>query len=161
MRVIICGAGQVGYNIAAYLAREENDVTVIDTKAPLIGKINDDLDVNGLVGHASNPDTLNAAGAGDADMIIAVTQSDEVNMVACQIGHSLFGIPKKIARIREQAYLQPAWSNLFSRAHMPIDVIISPEVVIANDIYQRLAVPGTTYVVSVAEGRSLSHWRHL
>ncbi len=154
MRVIICGAGQVGYNIASYLAREENDVTVVDNKPDLIAKVNDDLDVNTIMGHASNPDILDAAGAKDADMIVAVTQSDEVNMVACQIGHSLFGIPKKIARIREQAYLQPAWSNLFSRAHMPIDVIISPEVIIAKDIYQRLSVPGTTYVTEMAEGKA-------
>ena len=153
MRVIICGAGQVGYSIAAYLAKEENDVTVIDSDVQTIAQINDNLDANGIVGHASNPDVLSAAGANDADMLIAVTRSDEVNMVACQIGHSLFGIPKKIARIREQAYMQPAWSNLFTRAHMPIDVIISPEVAIANDIYQRLAVPGTTYVASLAGGR--------
>ncbi|MEZ5813527.1 MAG: Trk system potassium transporter TrkA [Alphaproteobacteria bacterium] len=152
MRVIICGAGQVGYNIAEYLAREENDVTVVDLRGELIARINDELDVNALYGHASNPDVLKAAGANDADMIVAVTQSDEVNMVACQIGHSLFGIPKKIARIREQAYLQPEWSNLFSRAHMPIDVIISPEVIVAKDIYQRLAVPGTTFVNIVADG---------
>ncbi|NCT40880.1 MAG: Trk system potassium transporter TrkA [Alphaproteobacteria bacterium] len=153
MRVIICGAGQVGYNIASYLSREENDVTVVDNDRDLIARINDDLDVNGMVGHASNPDVLSAAGAKGADMIIAVTQIDEVNMIACQIGHSLFGIPKKIARIRQQAYLQPAWANLFSRSHMPIDVIISPEVIIANDIYQRLSVPGTTYVKKIADGR--------
>jgi len=152
MRVIICGAGQVGYNIAEYLAREENDVTVVDLRRELIARINDELDVNAIYGHASNPDVLKAAGANDADMIVAVTQSDEVNMVACQIGHSLFGIPKKIARVREQAYLQPEWSNLFSRAHMPIDVIISPEVIVAKDIYQRLAVPGTTFVNIVADG---------
>jgi trk system potassium uptake protein TrkA len=85
-------------------------------------------------------------------MIVAVTQSDEVNMVACQIGHSLFGIPKKIARVREQSYMKPEWSNLFSRSHMPIDVIISPEVVVAQDIYQRLAVPGTTFVNVLADG---------
>ncbi len=154
MRVIICGAGQVGYNIASYLSREENDVTIIDKNPRLIAKVNEDLDVSGIVGYASNPDTLNAAGAKDADMIVAVSRSDEVNMVACQIGHSLFGIPKKIARIREQAYLAPAWSNLFSRAHMPIDVIISPELVLANDIYQRLSVPGTTFVISLAEGKA-------
>jgi trk system potassium uptake protein TrkA len=153
MRVIICGAGQVGYSIASYLTNEENDVTVVDHKPELISQINEDLDVNGIVGHASNPDILNAANANDADMIIAVTQSDEVNMVACQIGHSLFGIPKKIARIRDQSYLQPAWSNLFSRAHMPIDVIISPEVVIAQEIYKRLSIPGTTHVSELAGGR--------
>lgn len=151
MRVIICGAGQVGYSIASYLAREENDVTVIDYDPQLVSQVNEELDVNGIVGHASNPDVLNRAGANGSDMIIAVTLSDEVNMVACQIGHSLFGIPKKIARIREQAYLAPAWSNLFSRAHMPIDVVISPELVIAKDIYQRLSVPGTTYVITLAE----------
>jgi len=154
MRAIICGAGQVGYSIAAYLAREENDVTVVDNDPGLIAQINDDLDVNGLVGHASNPDVLSAAGASDADMIIAVTRVDEVNMVACQVGHSLFGIPKKVARVREQSYLQPAWSNLFSRAHMPIDVIISPELEIARDIYQRLAVPGTTYVSALADEKA-------
>lgn len=151
MRVIVCGAGQVGYNIAEYLAKEENDVTVVDLRRELIARINDELDVNALYGHASNPDILKAAGANDADMIVAVTQSDEVNMVACQIGHSLFGIPKKIARVREQAYLQPEWSNLFSRAHMPIDVIVSPEVIVAKDIFQRLAVPGTTFVNIVAD----------
>ena len=152
MRAIICGAGQVGFSIASYLSKEDNDVTIIDTDPKLISQINEELDVNGLVGHGSNPDIMQAAGANDADMLIAVTHSDEVNMIACQIGHSLFGIPKKIARIRNQTYLDPAWSNLFSRAHMPIDVIISPEVVIANDIYQRLAVPGTTYVATLAEG---------
>lgn len=150
MRVIVCGGGEVGYNIASYLSREENDVTVIDNRSSIIDMLNEELDVNAILGHASNPDVLSAAGANDADMILAVTQSDEVNMVACQIGHSLFGIPKKIARIREQAYLDPAWSNLFSRAHMPIDVIISPEVIIAQDIYQRLSVPGTTFVISLA-----------
>ncbi len=152
MRVIICGAGQVGYNIAAYLSKEENDVTVVDLRQDLIARIHDELDVNAILGHASRPDILKAAGANDADMIVAVTQSDEINMVACQIGHSLFGIPKKIARVREQSYLQPEWSNLFSRAHMPIDVIISPEVIVANDIYQRLAVPGTTFVNVIADG---------
>ena len=89
MRVIICGAGQVGYNIAAYLAKEENDVTVIDSKPQVIAEVNEELDVKGIVGHASNPDVLSAAGANGADMIVAVTQSDEVNMVACQIGHSM------------------------------------------------------------------------
>lgn len=153
MRVIICGAGQVGYSIASYLSREENDVTVIDTHAQRISQINDELDVNGIVGHASNPNILNAAGANEADMIIAVTKSDEVNMVACQVAHSLFSVPRKIARIREQSYLDPSWSNLFSRSHMPIDVIISPEVIIAKDIYQRLSVPGTTYVISLAGGK--------
>ncbi|MCB9989120.1 MAG: Trk system potassium transporter TrkA [Rhodospirillales bacterium] len=153
MRVIICGAGQVGYNIASYLAREDNDVTVVDCDRHLIERVNDELDVNALLGHASDPEVLSMAGASDADLIVAVTDQDEVNMVACQVAHSLFGVPKKIARIREQSYLNPAWSNLFSRAHMPIDVIISPEIEVARSINQRLRIPGTTSVVSLAEGK--------
>lgn len=149
MKVIICGAGQVGSNIASSLVREGNDVTIIDGNPQLIAEINDELDAKGIVGHASSPDSLKAAGAQDTDLLIGVTSSDEVNMMACQIGHSLFGIPRKIARIRQQFYLQPEWSNLFSRAHMPIDVIISPEVSVAEHIYQRLGIPGTTYVATL------------
>lgn len=151
MRVIICGAGQVGFSIAAYLSREDNDVTVIDLRPELVAQVNDTLDANGIIGHAANPDILELAGAKDADLLIAVTHSDEVNMVACQVGHSLFSIPKKIARIRDQTYLKPEWSNLFSRAHLPIDVIISPEREIADAIYERLRVPGTTNVVPLAD----------
>lgn len=153
MRVIICGAGQVGYSIAAYLAREENDITVIDTDPKRIGQVNGELDANGIVGHATNPDVLTQAGAGQADMIIAVTSSDEVNMVACQVAHSLFNVPRKIARIRERAFLDPAWSNLFSRAHLPIDVIISPEVEVAKTIAKRLSVPGSTHLIPLADDR--------
>ncbi|AEP09603.1 Trk system potassium transporter TrkA [Micavibrio aeruginosavorus] len=153
MRVIICGAGQVGYNIAAYLSREDNDVTVIDILPDLVAKVNETLDANGIVGHASNPDVLSAAGAADVDLMIAVTQSDEVNMVACQVAHSLFNVPKKIARVRDRAYMKPEWSNLFTRAHMPIDVIISPEMEVAHAICERLRVPGTTNVMRLAEGR--------
>lgn len=152
MRVIICGAGQVGYNIAAYMAREDNDITLIDTDSYQIAKINDELDVNAIVGYASHPDTLDMAGAQEADLIIAVTHQDEVNMVACQVAHSLFGVPKKIARIRNAAYMDPAWSNLFSRSHMPIDVIVSPERETARAIAQRVTIPGTTNVISLADG---------
>lgn len=153
MRVIICGAGEVGYNIAAYLSREANDVTVIDIKPEMIARVNMDIDANGIVGSASSPEILNAAGASDADMIIAVTEHDEVNMVACQVAHSLFNVPKKIARIRDQVFRDPAWANLFSRAHMPIDVIISPEIEVAEAFETRLSIPGTTSVSPLAEGR--------
>lgn len=153
MRVIICGAGQVGYSIASYLAREENDVTVIDLDRNAIEEVSETLDVNAMVGHASDPEVLAAAGARDADLIVAVTDLDEVNMVACQVAHSLFGVPKKIARIRNKGYLGPEWANLFSRAHMPIDVIISPEREVARSIGQRLRIPGTTSVVPLARGR--------
>ena len=131
MKVVVCGAGQVGYNIARYLAGENNDVTVIDQRPELVRKIGDSLDVKALVGFASHPDMLERAGAPDADMVIAVTLADEVNMVACQVCHSLFNVPTKIARVRHQSYLKPMWRDLFSRDHLPIDVIISPEVEVA------------------------------
>lgn len=153
MRVIICGAGQVGYNIASYLSREDNDITVIDNDHAAISKVNDTLDVKAIAGHAAHPDTLASAGASDADMVIAVTHTDEVNMVACQVAHSLFNVPRKIARIRQTSYLDTAWSNLFSRAHMPIDVIISPELEVAKAITRRLAFPGTTNVIKMAGGK--------
>ena len=153
MRVIICGAGQVGRGIAAYLAKEDNDITLIEENAEQLAQIQGEMDVNGIHGHPSNPNILSVAGAKDADILIAVTDDDETNMIACQVGHSLFSIPKKIARIRKQAYLDPVWSNLFSRSHLPIDVIISPEILVARDILQRLSIPGTTTVLNVAEGK--------
>lgn len=153
MRVIICGAGQVGYSIASYLSRENNDVTVIDHDADMIARINMNLDANGILGSASSPEVLDMAGANDADMIVAVTHQDEVNMVACQVAHSLFNVPKKIARLRQNVYRDPAWSNLFSRAHMPIDVIITPEVEVAKAVEMRLSVPGTTTVTPMGDGK--------
>lgn len=153
MRVIICGAGRVGSHIAAYLSREDNEVTIIDPDERTIARINNDLDVNGIVGQGANPDILARAGAADADILIAVTHFDEVNMVACQVAHSLFNVPRKIARIREKSYLDPAWSNLFTRAHMPIDVTISPEIEVSRAVNLRLSVPGTTNVIPLAGGR--------
>ena len=120
MKVILCGAGQVGFHIARHLALEANDVTVIDRSEELIRRISNSLDVNGIVGLASYPDILERAGISDADLIIAVTQSDEVNMVACQVAHSIFDVPTKIARIRQQNYLDPLWANLFSPDHLPL-----------------------------------------
>lgn len=153
MKVIVCGAGQVGFNIARYLASENNDVTVIDQSPALIQKISDTLDVQAFVGFASHPDVLEQAGAADADMIIAVTLADEVNMVACQIAHALFNVPTKIARIRHQSYLQPKWAELFAREHMPIDVVISPEIEVARAITRRLQVPGAFDMIPLAQGR--------
>jgi trk system potassium uptake protein TrkA len=153
MKIVICGAGQVGFNIARHLAMENNDVVVIDTSPALIRRINDNLDAQGVVGHASRPDVLERAGIGDADMIIAVTHTDEVNMVACQVAHSLFDVPMKIARVREQSYLDPAWSNLFSREHLPIDVIISPEVEVAQAVIRRLKVPGSFEMIPLADDK--------
>ena len=153
MKVIICGAGQVGFNIARYLSSEGADITLIDQSEALVTKIADSLDVQGLVGFASHPDILERAGAPDADMVIAVTYADEVNMVACQICHSLFDVTTKIARVRHQSYLNPLWSDLFSRDHMPIDVIISPEIEVARAISRRLEVPGAFDVIPLVDGK--------
>ena len=153
MKVIVCGAGQVGFNIARHLASENIDVTVIDQSAELIKKIGDLLDVQGMVGFASHPEMLERAGAAEADMIIAVTFADEVNMVACQVAHSLFNVPTKIARVRSQSYLQPIWRDLFSRDNMPIDVIISPEIEVARAVTRRLEVPGASDMIPFADGK--------
>ncbi len=153
MKVIICGAGQVGFHIAHYLAAERNDVTVIDQSPELIRKISDSVDIQWLVGHASHPSALEAAGAADADMLIAVTYADEVNMLACQVAHSLFEVPIKIARVRHQDYLHPHWADLFSRDHLPIDVIISPEIEVARAIVRNLQVPGAIDMIRMAEGK--------
>lgn len=153
MKIIVCGAGQVGFNIAKQLAAERNDVTVIDQNPELIRKIGDMLDVQAMLGHASLPEVLERAGAQDADMIIAVTQNDEVNMVACQVAHALFNMPFKVARIRNQSYLQTQWLNLFSREHLPIDVIISPEVEVGRAVLRRLEMPGAFEVAPFADDR--------
>lgn len=153
MRVIICGAGQVGFGIAERLAAEKNDVSVIDTAADLIHAVRDALDVRGFVGHGSHPEVLEAAGAANADMIIAVTLYDEVNIVACEVAHALFNVPMKIARIRSQSYLRPHYQDLFSRDHLPIDVIISPELEVGEMVLRRITLPGATDVVRFAEDK--------
>ena len=151
MKVIVCGAGQVGFSIARHLALENNDVIVIDQSPELVRQIRDTLDVQGIVGHAARPDIQEQAGAGDADILIAVTYADEVNMVACQVAHSLFDVPSKIARVRHQSYRNPIWANLFAREHMPIDVIISPEHEVAHAIARRLQVPGSFETIPLAD----------
>lgn len=153
MKVIVCGAGQVGFNIAKHLADQNNDVTVIDQSRSLIRKISESLDVQAIVGYASDPDLLDKAGASDAELIVAVTLSDEVNMVACQVAHSLFSVPTKVARIRNQAYLKSGWRDLFSRDNMPIDVIISPELEVAKALQRRLEVPGAFNMVPFVDGK--------
>jgi len=147
MKVIICGAGQVGYSIAQYLARQNNDITVIDHSPALVMKLRESLDVQAVTGHASDPDLLDQVNAQDADMIIAVTNSDEVNMVACQVAETLFQVPLKVARIRNRSYLKPTWADLFGAKKLPIDFIISPEEETAQSIIRRLEVPGVFDIV--------------
>ena len=147
MRVIIGGAGQVGHSLAEYLSAEGSHVTVIDKNEDTINQIVNELDVNGVVGYASDPAILQKAGAKDTDMIIAVTREDEVNMIACQVAHSLFNVQTKIARIRNLSYLDPIWGDLYSRDHLPVDVIISPEIEVAKEIAHRIMVPGAYDVI--------------
>ncbi|HMO71402.1 MAG TPA: Trk system potassium transporter TrkA [Paracoccaceae bacterium] len=154
MKVIICGAGQVGWQIARHLSGEKNAVTVVDMNADLVRRATDTLDVQGVTGFASWPDVLDRAGARDADMIIAATHSDEVNMVTCQVAHSIFGITRKIARVRAQTYLAEEYADLYRREHLPIDVIISPEREVAEAALQRLAAPSTFDTESFMNGRA-------
>ncbi|MDG1083450.1 MAG: Trk system potassium transporter TrkA [Planktotalea sp.] len=154
MKVIICGAGQVGWQIARHLSGERNDVTVVDNNAELVRRATDSLDVQGIAGFASYPDILDRAGARDADMIIAATHSDEVNMVTCQVAHSVFAIPRKIARLRGQSYLDAIYSDLYRRDHMPIDFVISPEKEVADAALQRLSAPSAFDTETFLDGKA-------
>ncbi|MBT4879816.1 MAG: Trk system potassium transporter TrkA [Alphaproteobacteria bacterium] len=152
MRVIVCGAGHVGMGIIRYLAAEKNDIVVIDESVELIKKVEDSMDVQTVVGVPCHPESLHRAGATEAEMLVAVTPVDEVNMVACQVAHSLFHLPLKIAHLRNQAYLDPRWFDLFSTNHMPIDVVISPEVEIAKAIQRNIRLPGAFDLIPSTEG---------
>jgi trk system potassium uptake protein len=154
MKVIICGAGQVGWQIARHLSGERNDVTVVDNNPDLVRRATDTLDVQGIAGFASYPDVLERAGARDADMIIAATYSDEVNMVTCQVAHSVFAIRRKIARLRSQSYLDAIYSDLYRRDHLPIDVVISPEREVAEAALQRLAAPAAFDTEHFLDGKA-------
>lgn len=154
MKVIICGAGQVGWQIARFLSGEQNDVTVVDNNPELVRRATDTLDVQGITGFASYPDVLTSAGARDADMIIAATFSDEVNMVICQIAHSIFEVPRKIARLRSQSYLTAIYSDLYRRDHLPIDVVISPEREVAEAALQRLDAPAAFDTEEFLDGKA-------
>ncbi len=153
MNIIVCGAGRVGYTISKQLSAQGHSITVIDQSSELIQKINDTLDVKGIVGRASFPSVLDKAGANETDMIIAVTRNDETNMVVCQIAHSIFNISKKIARIRSQEFLGSKWNKLYSKANLPIDVIIMPELEVAKALKRKLEAPGALDNVPFADDR--------
>ena len=153
MKSIICGAGVVGLSIAEKLSKEGIDVTVIDESKDRIKKISETIDVKTILGAASHPSILSSAGASNCDILIAVTKSDETNMIACQIGFSFFQIPTKIARIRQQDYLAEEWSRLYNKENLPIDAIISPENEVAKAIYRRLHAPGSIDMVELANNR--------
>ncbi len=153
MNIIICGAGRVGFTIAKQLSEQGHSITVIDPSSEDIQKIDDALDVKAIVGKGSYPSILEKANAQEADMIIAVTRNDEINMVICQIAFSIFKIPKKIARIRSQDYLNPKFVTVYNKENLPIDVIISPEIEIAKSIQRKLEAPGALDSVPFADNK--------
>ena len=153
MNIIICGAGRVGFTIAKLLSEQNHSITVVDQSSEDIQKIKDTLDVNAIVGKATFPSILEKANAADADMIIAVTRNDEINMLICQIAYATFKISKKIARIRSQNYLEPKFSKLYNKENLPIDVIISPELEIAKSLQRKLEAPGALDNIPFAENK--------
>ena len=153
MNIIICGAGRVGFTIAKLLSEQNHSITVIDQSSDDIQKINDVLDVKSIVGKATYPSILEKANAKETDMIIAVTRNDEINMLICQIAYSIYKIPKKIARIRTQDYLQSKFLKVFSKENLPIDVTISPELEIAKSLQRKLEAPGALDNVPFADNK--------
>ena len=153
MNIIICGAGRVGFTIAKILSEQSHSITVIDQSSEDIQKINDTLDVKAIVGKATYPSILEKANASEADMIIAVTRNDEINMLICQIAFSIFNVQKKIARIRSQDYLNPKFTKVYNKENLPIDVIISPEIEIAKSLQRKLEAPGALDNVPFADNK--------
>lgn len=151
MKIIVLGAGQVGSSLSQHLAKEANDITLVDTRPDILQELQDRLDLRTVVGHGSHPDVLEQAGARDADMVIAVTSSDETNMVACQIAYTLFRTPTKIARVRANEYL--AYTKLFAQEALPIDVLISPEGLVTNYVQRLIEHPGALQVLDFADGK--------
>ena len=152
MKIIILGAGQVGGTLAEHLADEQNDITVVDSQANTLRALQERLDIRTVHGDAAHPTTLLNAGAKDADLLIAVTNSDEINMLACSVAFTLYRTPTKISRIRSADYLEHA-KALFESGAIPVDVIIGPEQLVTNNIEQLIANPGSLQVLDFAEGR--------
>jgi trk system potassium uptake protein TrkA len=151
MKIIILGAGQVGASVAENLSREANDITVVDHDAKRLHALQERFDLRTVVGEASHPDVLRRAGAEDADMIIAVTNSDETNMVACQVAYTLYHTPTKIARVRARNYLE--YSQLFTAEAIPVDVLISPEQLVIRQLQRLIEYPGALQVLEFAGGK--------
>jgi trk system potassium uptake protein TrkA len=152
MKILILGAGQVGSSVAAALASENSDITVVDTDPAKLRDLSERLDIRTIVGHASLPSVLGHAGAEDADLVIAVTSSDEVNLVACQVADALYKTPTKIARLREMEYLQ--YPELTQRGRSSIDVAISPEALVCRHVQRLIEYPGALQVLDFADGRA-------
>ncbi|MEE9452272.1 MAG: Trk system potassium transporter TrkA [Gammaproteobacteria bacterium] len=153
MKIIILGAGQVGYSLAEHLATESNDITLVDINRQLLQTLQEQSDIRTIIGKAAYPDTLRQAGVEEADMVIAVTNSDESNMLACQVAHSLFNVPTKIARVRAAQFSE--LQSIFRDEAIPVDILISPEVMVTNFITELVKFPGSLQVLEFAGGRVL------
>ncbi len=152
MKILILGAGQVGSSAAYHLSREEaNEVTIVDMRSEILRELQDRLDVRTVIGHAAYPEVLERAGANDADIVVALTDTDETNMIACQVAYTMFHTPTKIARIRSAEYMRA--NKLFTQDAIPIDVRISPEQLVCEYIEQLILYPGATQVLDFADGR--------
>src|SRR5690554_749230 len=152
MKIIILGAGQVGGSLAEHLASEANDITVVDVDENRLRELRDRIDIGVVTGEGSHPDVLVQAGIEDADLLVAVTSNDEINMIACQVAHSLFRTPTKIARVRSNAYL--TYDKLFTDTAIPIDVLISPEQLVSDYIFRLIEQPGALQVLDFANGKA-------
>jgi trk system potassium uptake protein TrkA len=155
MKVLICGGGAVGRAIAERLADERNSVTMVDLSSDVLARLSDELDVATVMGHGSHPDVLDRAGAADCDILFAVTPSDEVNITACTVSHTLFNVPTKIARLRAAAYRTSDWADLFARDRVPVDATISPDIEVAEAIARLVTMPGVGESGSFCRGQVL------
>ena len=151
MKILIGGAGNVGRSIVDYLSQANNDIIVTDTNKERLDELAKEFDVQTLQGSISHPGIMEKMGAKGADILIAVTDNDEVNLVACQVAHTLFQIPKKIARVDSEYFLNPLWNTLYSDKNLPVDLVISPDVEIAKAILNLIEIPGTTAVFPLVD----------
>ena len=153
MKILIGGAGNVGRSIVDYLSQADNDIIVVDTDREKLDNIAKEFDVQTILGSISHPGVQEKIGAKDADILIAVTNDDEVNLVACQVAYSLFQVPKKIARVESEYFLNPLWNTLYSDRNLPVDLVISPDIEIAKNILNLLEFPGTTAVFPLVDSK--------
>jgi len=152
MKIVILGAGQVGSTVASALVHEDNDITIVDINERRLKQLQDQMDIRSVLGHASHPKVMERAGIEDADLVIALTSSDEVNMIACQIAYTLYQVPTRVARVRSAEYtMRP---ELFHRKHSPVDVLISPELLLTQYIARLIEYPGATQVLDFANGKA-------
>jgi len=151
MKIIVGGAGSVGRSIVSYLSRSDNDIVVVDINQDRLVEISKEFDVQPVLGSISRPDILEKIGADSADILIAATDNDEVNLVACQVAYTLFNVPKKIARVDSEYFLSPLWNTLYNEKNLPVDLVISPDQEISHSILQLLTVPGAKEVYSFGD----------